>query len=90
MFAKPPSDRANRYRHCLERTATGTRLVVIDHTQSPPDPWTNVTNLDMPTGAVRVIFQDVTYDSIKGDFHMGGDPDNTNTWHWDNILVDQA
>jgi hypothetical protein len=90
MFAKPPSDRANRYRHCLERTATGTRLVVVDHTKSPPDPWTNTTQLDMPTGPVRVIFQDVTYDSIKGDFHMGGDPDTTNTWHWDNVLVDVA
>jgi hypothetical protein len=87
MFAKPPSDRATRYKHCLERTGSTTTLTVVDHTAEPDDPWTNVTALDIPTGPVRVIFQDATYDSLKGDFGMGGDPDTTNTWHWDNIQI---
>jgi hypothetical protein len=86
-FGKPASDRAARYPHCLERTATGTRFTSTDTSQDPDDPWPVHVGLDMPTGPVRVIFQDVTYDSIKGDWEQGGAPDNTNTWHWDNITI---
>jgi hypothetical protein len=95
-FWKPASDRANRYRHCLTESAAGVTLTMVDHRgtadPSDDDPWTQNmgTNFHIPQGAVRVIFQDVTYDSIKGDFERGGAPLNTNTWHVDNILIDVA
>jgi hypothetical protein len=40
--------------------------------------------MQIPSGKVRVIFQDDNYDPPKRD---GYDP-NKLTWHWDNILIE--
>jgi hypothetical protein len=75
-------DKAARYTTCLEEVGSSVRI-----TQTTPSGTTvdTVSGGGLPSGAVRVIFQDDTYDSIKHD----GIPANK-TWHLDNIRIEVA
>ena len=68
-------DRATRYRHCITDNRNGT-LTLTQHDRS------FTFGGSLPSGWVRVIFQDDTYDSIKHD----GRP-AFKTWHVDNISI---
>jgi hypothetical protein len=76
-------DKARRFRQCIVDTGSSVRLELerLNGTEVRTVPGAT-----LPNGPVRVIFQDVTYDSFKGTLP----PDEarrTNTWHWDNITV---
>jgi hypothetical protein len=75
------TDKAARYRHCVEETSPTTSQLTV----ARPDGTTSTYTLPsgIPDGRVRVIFQDDMYNPPKRD---GYDP-NTVTWHWDNIVV---
>jgi len=74
------TDKAARYKHCLENMPNN----VVRFTQDTP---TGPRSLNMPgqipQHPVRVVFQDDNYDPPKDDFY---DP-NFVTWHWDNVQV---
>jgi hypothetical protein len=83
------SDKAARFKHCLEQTGPTT----ITYTKATPSSGTVVRQLSgqIPQGQVRVVFEDDEYDGPK-DSPAGGQPDgrydpNVLTWHWDNIQV---
>lgn len=77
------TDKATRYEHCLSNQADNT----IRLTQATPtgDRTTDMTG-QIPSGPVRVVFQDDNYDSPKADNY---DP-NAVTWHWDDIKIQAA
>lgn len=93
-FGTPASDRATRYQHCLVDTPGGAYLQIgnddpIYQRRLVNGQWVNDTRFRFPTGPVRVIFQDVTYDSLKRDFSHA-EALRTNTWHWDDIRIEVA
>jgi hypothetical protein len=83
------SDKATRFKHCIENGAGNT----IIYTKATPASGTVVRTLTghIPQGQVKVVFEDDEYDGPK-DSPAGGQPDgrydpNVLTWHWDNIQV---
>lgn len=78
------TDKATRLRHCLTRVAGGTRLTI--HWPDGREMADHTSPIPMPTGVVRVIFQDVAYDSIKGDLSFD-EAQRRNSWHVDRIEV---
>ena len=77
------SDKAARYAHCFYNNPDNSLII----TRARPDGRSDkfiVRNMQIPSGKVRVIFQDDNYDPPK---RGGYDPNNL-TWHWDNILVE--
>lgn len=76
------TDKATRYQHCVERVPGGTRITQ----QTPFGPRVYTAPASMPTGTVRVLFQDEMYDPPKRD----GYAPNKVTWHFDNILVETS
>ena len=76
MVPEGPLDSAPRFRICL--TSGGN--MVINRPDGTTD--TRAIGTTFPTGAVKVIFQDASYNPTK---HNG----NTDrlSWHWDNIAV---
>jgi len=73
------SDESTRYRHCFRDNGNNT----VTYEQSRASEVQRVTTGgSFPDGAVRVIFQDDTYDADK---HGGT---GRYTWHWDNITVE--
>jgi hypothetical protein len=85
-FGTAATDEATRYRHCLTETAGGVELTIARGTNPAAVRTKAGGDFHFPDGPVRVIFQDVTYDSIKGDLPFG-EAQRTNTWHWDNVEV---
>ena len=70
------ADESTRYKHCFRDNRNGT----LTYTQQRATGLHTVTtNGSFPTGPVRVLFQDDTYDADK---HGGT---GRYTWHWDNI-----
>jgi len=71
------TDPAPRFTICLDDAAN---QVTIERPDGTTDtyPYT----VEFPTGDVRVIFQDASYNPTK---HEGSE--SHLTWHWDNILV---
>jgi hypothetical protein len=73
------ADESTRYRHCFRDNRNGT----LTYTQQRATGLHTVTaNGSFPTGPVRVILQDDTYDADK---HGGT---GRYTWHWDNISIE--
>jgi hypothetical protein len=74
------TDKAKRYRHCLSNQPDD----VVRLTQDTPD---GVRTIDMPgqipSGPVRVVFQDDNYNGPKDELYDA----NMVTWHWDDIEV---
>jgi hypothetical protein len=79
------SDKATRLRHCVSDTAAGVRITIHWPDGREMADATR-TGYHLPDGPVRVIFQDATYDSLKGDMSQA-QALQTNTWHWDNISI---
>jgi hypothetical protein len=80
------SDKARRFHHCAIDLGNGTvrlELERLDGTEVRVAPGS------FPDGPARVIFQDVSYDSLKGTIPFSQALD-TNTWHWDNIVVEEG
>jgi hypothetical protein len=73
------SDKAARYEHCVENTASGIRVTIDGGT----GPIAYNYQGSLPSGDVRVILQQDLYNPDKAP----GTP-NAYTWHWDNIIVD--
>jgi hypothetical protein len=73
------SDKASRYEHCVENTASGLRVTIDGGT----GPIAYNYQGSLPSGDVRVIFQQDLYNPDKAP----GTP-NAYTWHWDNIVID--
>jgi len=72
------SDESTRWHHCFRDNGNNT----VTYTQTRATEVNTITVAgSFPNGAVRVIFQDDTYDADK---HGGT---GRYTWHWDNILV---
>lgn len=88
------SNKSTRFTHCIVETATGLVAEFYDRGYTGDacslggcDRRTfNHPTLQFPNGPVRVIFQDVTYDSLK-DNTAPGDGVAHNTWHWDDIQI---
>jgi hypothetical protein len=79
MVPDGPLDSAPRFRICL--TSGGN--MVINRPDGTTD--TRAIGTTFPTGAVKVIFQDASYNPTK---HNGTVDDLT--WHWDNISISAA
>jgi hypothetical protein len=79
MVPEGPLDSAPRFRICL--TSGGN--MVINRPDGTTD--TRAIGTTFPTGAVKVIFQDASYNPTKHN----GNSDRV-TWHWDNISVSTA
>jgi hypothetical protein len=77
------SDKAARYRHCFFNNADSSLTITRNRPNGATDSY-RIRNVQIPTGKIRVIFQDDNYDPPKRD---GYDP-NVLTWHWDNILIE--
>jgi hypothetical protein len=79
--AHTTTDKAARYQHCVQNNPAGGADLSVDR----PEGGTSHYHLPVaiPSGAVRVIFQDDMYDPVKRDLY---DPSHV-TWHWDNILI---
>ena len=75
------TDKAARYKHCLERVGT----TQVKLTRDTPGQGTVSYTMSgtIPQGAVRVVFEDDEYDGVKDDRWQA----NLLTWHWDNIQV---
>jgi hypothetical protein len=72
------ADESTRYTHCFRDNRDGT----LTYTQQRATELHTVTaNGSFPSGPVRVLFQDDTYDADK---HGGT---GRYTWHWDNIQI---
>ena len=75
------TDKAARYTHCLANQPNN----VVQLTQATPD---GTRTIDMtgqiPSGPVRVVFEDDNYDPRKDEARYDS---NVLTWHWDNIQV---
>jgi autotransporter family porin len=73
------ADESTRYRHCFRDNRNGT----LTYTQQRATGLHTVTtNGSFPTGPVRVIFQDDTYNADKHD------GTGRYTMHWDNISIE--
>jgi hypothetical protein len=76
------TEKATRYKHCLEQTGANTITITQDQ---PGSPSTLVRSFpgQIPQDARRVVFSDDNYNPTKDDrlnpLHQ--------TWHWDNIQV---
>jgi hypothetical protein len=77
------SDKAARYTHCFYNNPDNSLSITRKRPDGRLDRYV-VRNAQIPSGKVRVIFQDDNYDPPKRD---GYNPRNL-TWHWDNILVE--
>ena len=75
------TDKAARYKHCLERV--GTNQVKLTRDTPGQGTVSYTMNGTIPQGAVRVVFEDDEYDGVKDDRWQS----NLLTWHWDNIQV---
>jgi hypothetical protein len=83
------NDPAPRFTQCLEQVGPTT----IRHTNKLPNGETRVIDLtgDLPSGAVRVIFQDDTYDTFNGIEDDSQVINGTlSTTHWDNIRIEHG
>ena len=77
------SDKAARYAHCFYNNPDNSLIITRNRPDGRFDRYI-VRNMQIPSGKVRVIFQDDNYDPPK---RGGYDPNNL-TWHWDNILIE--
>ncbi len=71
------TDPAPRFTICID---DGANQVTIERPDGALD--TYAYNISFPSGQVRVIFQDASYNPVK---HVGFE--NHLTWHWDNIII---
>lgn len=71
-----------RASHCVEQTAPG--IVTVSIERQDGTVYAETLPGTMPTGEVRVIFSDVSYNPSK---RPGYRPDQL-TWHWDSISID--
>jgi hypothetical protein len=74
-------DRAPRYTHCVENRAGGGATLTVERPEGGIS--TFVLPEAIPSGEVKVIFQDVMYNPPK---RAGYDASHV-TWHWDNIEI---
>lgn len=77
------SDKAARYTHCFYNNPDNSLSITRKRPDGRLDRYV-VRNTQIPSGKVRVIFQDDNYDPPK----RGGYNPNNLTWHWDNISVE--
>jgi hypothetical protein len=80
------ADKAARFQHCMVDNNNGT----ITLTQARPNGKVarQTVSGDLPNGAVRVVFEDDTYNADKHfDESLHAGPNHTYTWHWDNIQI---
>jgi hypothetical protein len=77
------TDKARRFRQCIVDQGGSVRLELERENGTEVR---NVPGASLPDGPVRVIFQDSTYDSVKGDMSQA-EAVRTNTWHWDNVSI---
>ncbi len=77
-------DKARRFHQCAIDQGDGTVRLELERLDGTTE--IRIAPGSFPDGPARVILQDVTYDSFKGDLGAAGSLE-TNTWHWDNIQV---
>jgi hypothetical protein len=77
------TDKARRFRQCAIDQGDGTVRLELERENGTE---VRIAPGSFPTGPARVIFQDVTYDSLKGSI-PSDQAMQTNTWHWDNIQI---
>jgi hypothetical protein len=77
------ADKAQRYTTCVRDNGDNTVTI----SQGRPDGSTSVNRLPgrFPSGEVKVVFQDVSYDPDKAE---SPPMVNGKTWHWDNIIIE--
>ena len=75
------TDKMARYRHCVTKTSASTSSLTVDRPEGGTSTYTIPSAI--PSGQVRVIFQDDMYDPPKradySDQHV--------TWHWDDVSI---
>lgn len=75
------TDKMARFRHCVANRPGGGATLTVARPGGTTDTFTLPQAI--PTGAVKVIFQDVMYDPPKRE----GYSPQTVTWHWDGIQI---
>jgi hypothetical protein len=80
------TDKARRFKHCAIDQGDGNVRLELEREDGTD---VRIAPGSFPDGPVRVIFQDATYDSIKGTLSSDA-AQQTNTWHWDNVLIGAA
>jgi hypothetical protein len=79
------ADKKRRFKTCVTDLGNGQVRIELERESSVE---TRVMRGSFPTGPVRVIFQDDTYNAPKAPPKLNV-PDPF-TWHWDNIIVNTA
>jgi hypothetical protein len=85
FFGFTTLDKARRFHQCAIDQGNGTVRLELERLDGSTEIRTAAGSF--PDGPARVIFQDVSYDSVKGTLPFD-EAQRTNTWHWDNIVID--
>jgi hypothetical protein len=81
------TDKARRFHHCATDQGNGTVRLELERLDGSVEVRTAPGSF--PDGPARVIFQDASYDSLKGTIPFD-EALRTNTWHFDNIVVEEG
>ena len=79
------SDIAARVPHCFADLGNGTLRISTFNDDGTP--YTFTTPGSFPAGAVKVVFKHHNYTSWKACVDMPGGKCQSQTWHWDNVVV---